>query len=158
MTKSYSKELRFRDICVVSDRVQEASALKNPADVKGCRLQLFLGAALEPSRPKTKATEYIRPSQNSINALEQDKAAGGAGLRRLLTNSGDVVTVSLSVSPLGSTSRVVLRFKTGGATIQRTVGTVATSSRNEALKLGWKMIREEKIVEKEGWSWFAPTS
>ena len=111
---------------------------------------------MEKSRPKTKSTEYIRPSQNSINAMEQDKAAGGAGLRRLLTNSGDIVTVSLSISASGSASRIILRFKTGGSTIQRTVGTVTTSSRIEALKLGWKMIREEKIVEKDGWSWIEP--
>lgn len=98
----------------------------------------------------------MRLSQNALTALEQDKAAGGAALRKMRTTMGGVVTVSLSVSDSIGGSRVILRFKWGGATVQRLVGTVTAASRFEALKLGWKMIREEKIVEKEGWSWVSP--
>lgn len=99
----------------------------------------------------------VRLSQNALTALEQNKAAGGAALRKMRTTMGSIVTVSLSVSDSGAGSRVILRFKWGGATIQRLVGTVAATSRFEALKLGWKMIREEEIVEKEGWSWVSPS-
>lgn len=96
-------------------------------------------------------------SRNGMAALAQDRAAGGADLRKMRTKSGEVVTVSLSVSDVAAGSRVILRFKSGGGTVQRPVGTVKAASRFEALKLGWQMIRNEKIVEKEGWSWIAPT-
>ena len=78
-------------------------------------------------------------------------------MRKMYTKSGGVVTVSLSVAESGDGSRVILRFKWGGATVQRLVGTLPVCSRLEALKLGWKMIREEKIVEQEGWSWVMPS-
>lgn len=98
--------------------------------------------------------EVVRPSRNRQAALEQDEAAGGLELRKMYTKTRDVVTVSLAVDPLsGGASRVFLRFKWGGGTVQRSVGRVSASSRSEALKLGWRMIREQKIVEKEGWSW-----
>lgn len=86
-------------------------------------------------------------------AAEQDAAAGGSELRKMRTKTGDVVTVSLSVSPSGGGMRVILRFKWGGGTVQRPIATVMTASRNEALREGWKLIREKKLVEKEGWSW-----
>jgi len=91
-------------------------------------------------------------------ALEQDKAAGGAELRKMRTKSGGVVTVSLEIFESGATARVILRFKWCAATVQRPVGIVTASSRFEALKLGWKIIREQKIVEKEGWSWVVPST
>lgn len=97
------------------------------------------------------------PSRNRQTALEQDSAAGGAEMRKMYTTSGGVVTVSLSVAESGDGLRVILRFKWGGSTVQRLVGTLPGCSRFEALKLGWKMIREKKIVEKEGWSWVAPS-
>ena len=96
-------------------------------------------------------------SRNRVAALEQDRAAGGAELRKMHTKSGEVVTVSLAVAASGETSRVILRFKWGGSTVQRLVGTMKVPSRFEALRLGWKMIREERVVEKEGWSWVAPS-
>lgn len=55
-------------------------------------------------------------------------------------------------SPFGSTTKM------GGGTIQRTVGTVTETARPAALKQGWKMLRDQKIAEKEGWSWVVPTS
>lgn len=86
-------------------------------------------------------------------SAEQDAAAGGAALRKMRTRAGDVVTVSLSVSSSGDASRIILRFKWGGRTVQRPVATIKAASRTEALREGWKRIRDEKIVEKEGWSW-----
>lgn len=97
--------------------------------------------------------------RGGMAALAQDRAAGDASLRKMRTKSGEVVTVSLSVSVSGSGEkrRVILRFKTGGATVQRPVATVAATSQFQALKLGWALIREQKIIEKDGWSWVTPT-
>ena len=97
----------------------------------------------------------VPTSRNGMAALAQDRAAGGSDLRKMRTKSGEVVTVSLSVTESSAGSRVILRFKSGGATVQRPVGTVTATSQFHALKLGWQMIREQKIVEKEGWSWVA---
>jgi hypothetical protein len=89
--------------------------------------------------------------------MEQDAAAGGPDRRKLRTRSGEIVTVSLALSSSQGGVRVTLRFKVGGATIQRPVGVVkAGTTRAEALKLGWELIREKKIVENERWEWFAP--
>ena len=113
---------------------------------------------MESKEPSASPTN--RPSRNRMAALEQDTAAGGTSLRKMRVKTGDVVTVSLSVSSKEShgkgTARIILRFKWGGGTVQRPVATVEASSRSEALKLGWKAIRENKIVEKEGWSWVVP--
>ena len=57
------------------------------------------------------------------SALDQDKAAGGANLRKLKIRSGDTVTVSLATSSTKSPYRVILRFKSG-LTVQREVGRV----------------------------------
>lgn len=91
--------------------------------------------------------------KNRQAAAEQDAAAGGAELRKMRTKTGDVVTVSLSVSPSGGASRVILRFKWGGGTVQRPVATIKAASRMEALREGWRLLRENKVVEKEGWAW-----
>lgn len=103
---------------------------------------------------KPKRFGFVRPSQNQLAAMEQNKAAGGEESRKIRTKSGDVVTVSLALAG----DRVTLRFKMGGSTIQRTVGTVTATARAEALKQGWTMLREKRIVENEGWSWVVPTS
>jgi hypothetical protein len=83
---------------------------------------------------------------------EQDLAAGGRDRRRMRTKSGDMVFVSLAIRGT-ATPRVYLRFKFGGGTIERKVATVIAPSRSETLKIGWNIIRREKIIEKEGWSW-----
>ena len=107
-------------------------------------------------RDSDPSKQPLRLSRNRMASSEQNTAAGGAQLRKMRTKSGDVVTVSLAVSNSES-GRVILRFKWGGGTVQRPVACVKASSRLEALKLGWKIIREEKIVEKEGWSWVMPS-
>lgn len=72
----------------------------------------------------------------------------------MLTKSGEAVTVSLDVTASeDGTYRARLRFKSGGATVQRSVGRVSAPNRFQALKLAWAMLKSEKIVEKEGWSW-----
>lgn len=106
---------------------------------------------------KTPRSSAAQLGRGGIASLAQDRAAGDASLRKMRTKSGEVVTVSLSVSGSGDKLRVILRFKTGGATVQRPVATVTAASQFQALKLGWALIREQKIIEKDGWSWVAPT-
>lgn len=97
-------------------------------------------------------------SRSGRPGIEQDKAAGGVNLRKARIKSGDIVTVSLSVTKTTKGDmNVTLRFKTGGMTVQRKVGSVIAPTRFEALKLAWKMIRDEKVVEKQGWSWVEPS-
>lgn len=102
------------------------------------------------STTKTVAAPMTR---NGMAAVAQDRAAGGPELRKMKTRSGEVVTVSLAVSGTGEKRRVILRFKMGGATVQRPVGTFETESEFQALKLGWQTIRAPGAIEKEGWSW-----
>ena len=90
-------------------------------------------------------------------ALEQNRAAGGADQRRMLTRSREAVTVSLDVTPsTDGTYRARLRFKSGGSTVQRPVGKFTAPNRFQALKLAWSALKTEKIAEKEGWSWVVP--
>jgi hypothetical protein len=96
-------------------------------------------------------------SRNGTAALEQNRAAGGAEQRRMLTRSGEVVTVSMDVTAsTDGTYRARLRFKSGGSTVQRPVGKFTVTNRFQALKAAWFALRSEKIVEKEGWSWVVP--
>ena len=86
------------------------------------------------------------------SALDQDKAAGGANLRKLKIRIGDTVTGSLATSSTKSPYRIILRFKSG-LTVQREVGRFDASCAAQAIDHAWKVIRPLKIVEKEGWSW-----
>jgi len=96
-------------------------------------------------------------SRNGTAALEQNRAAGGAEQRRMLTRSGEAVTVSMDVTAsTDGTYRARLRFKSGGSTVQRPVGKFTAPNRFQALKLAWSALKSEKIAEKEGWSWAAP--
>ena len=90
-----------------------------------------------------------------VNTFRQDRAAGGISRRKLRITSGDVVTVSLAVSGKASPYRVILRFKSG-LTVQRPVASLEAASPEEALKLGWALIREKKLVENYGWQWLEP--
>lgn len=85
-------------------------------------------------------------------ATEQDIAAGGKGRRQIYIRSGDLVTVSLELVQSGTKYAVSLRFKSGVG-FKRLVGHVEAKDRAEALKKGWKMLRESSIVEERGWRW-----
>lgn len=84
--------------------------------------------------------------------LDQDHAAGGADLRKLKIKSGDIVTVSLVASGTKSPYRVVMRFKSA-ITVQREVGRFEASTPFDAVKMAWQIMRPQKIVEQQGWSW-----
>lgn len=97
-------------------------------------------------------------SRNGMAALEQNRAAGGAEQRRMLTRSREAVTVSLDVTASKDSTAYSarLRFKSGGSTVQRPVGKFTAPNRFQALKLAWSALKAEKIAEKEGWSWVVP--
>ena len=98
-------------------------------------------------------------SRNGTAALEQNRAAGGAEQRRMLTRSREAVTVSIdATASTDGTYRARLRFKSGGSTVQRPVGKFTAPNRFQALKLAWSALKSERIAEKEGWSWAAPDS
>lgn len=79
---------------------------------------------------------------------DQDQAAGGIDRRKLKIKSGDIVTVSLVTSKRKSPYRVVMRFKSA-ITVEREVGRFEAPSPSEAIKLAWKAIRPQKVVERE---------
>lgn len=100
----------------------------------------------------------FRPSKNALAAEEQDAAAGGASARRLRTKSGGIATVSLALAKSGDVVRIIMRFKWGGGTVQRTVGTLPVMTpRAEALRVGWRMAREPGFVERDEWAWESTT-
>lgn len=88
----------------------------------------------------------------TLATIEQDKAAGGVARRKIRIKSGGVVTASLAITGAASPYRAVLRFKSG-LSVQRPIGQTVAESKFEALKLGWKMLRDEKNVEGFGWRW-----
>jgi hypothetical protein len=101
----------------------------------------------------------IPASRNRLAAIEQDGAAGGAEFRKMRLKSGNVVTVSLAVSISASRAYGVLRFKHDKMTFRLSVGRLKSmSSKTEVLAHGWKLVRDQKIVEKNDWgSWVVPT-
>lgn len=86
-------------------------------------------------------------------AALQDFAADGREFRKLRLKNGDVVTASIYLREAPEGYAGTLRFKTSGLTIQLPVGSVASKSRVVALKLLWKLVREQKKVEEKGWQW-----
>ena len=106
-------------------------------------LALPLSGGLDNMKQSSAISTDSANSRNGTAALEQNRAAGGADQRRMLTRSD-------------GTYRARLRFKSGGATVQRPVGKFAAPNRFQALKLAWSALKAEKIAEKEGWSWVVP--
>jgi len=102
--------------------------------------------------------EFAKSKRTSSAALEQDVAAGGAELRKMRTRSGDVVTVSLATSVTKGGLNVRMRFKMSGSTVSRSVATFATTSRDDALRMAWPLVRGDQFVEREGWAWIVPPS
>lgn len=95
-------------------------------------------------------------SRSGAAGIAQDHAAGGEGMRKMRTKSGELVTVSIAVMPSTSPSggfNARLRFKMGGLTVQRTLGKIDANNDFSALKKAWTLIRSPGFIEKEGWSW-----
>lgn len=87
---------------------------------------------------------------------EQNEAAGGAHRRQLRTADGTIVTAMVAVRTLPKTRQQLyayLQFKSNGKTTTKYIGRVTSESRAAAMKLGWKLLRERKLVESCGWSW-----
>lgn len=47
----------------------------------------------------------------------------------------------------------LLSIQDGGKTVQRYIGKVNAETPDESLTLGWKLVRERRVVERSGWSW-----
>ena len=116
-------------------------------------------AGLDSMAPHPQPPIVAPTSRNGLSSLEQNRAAGGAEFRRLRTKSKDIVTVSVDVVESGENAfRARLRFKFGGATVQRSLGSIEAPNRFKALKLAWALLKSERIAESEGWSWVTPTT
>ena len=97
-------------------------------------------------------TNLSQKFKNSV--LEQNAAAGGQDRRKIYIKSGDLVTVSLELSPKTNGYKVSMRFKSGGC-YRKVIGDVITGNRSQALLEGLKMLRKSDIIEKHGWKWYA---
>lgn len=86
---------------------------------------------------------------------QQDAAAGGRAMRKLLLEDGTVVTASLEILKGGSNLWGYLRFKSGAVTKRKYVGRVTAETREESLRLGWELIRRNRVAEEFGWQWTA---
>lgn len=89
---------------------------------------------------------------------EQDLAAGGFAHRQLRLANGTIVVASVSARQYSRTPNQrygYLQFKTNGKTVTRYIGRVTADTREESLRLGWKLLRSRKLVEANGWTWVA---
>ena len=89
-------------------------------------------------------------------SFAQDKAAGGLPRRLLRLRNGDVVTVSMVVTPQKQGSRVNLRFRSGGFMVTRPVGVFNVEDHEDMLRLAWATVRGERIAEANNWTWVNP--
>jgi hypothetical protein len=107
---------------------------------------------------QTNHTKAAAPlSRNRTAAREQDEAAGGPQFRKMRIKTGEVVTVSLSLSVSSGSAHGVLRFKHERVTFRQPLGMIKKlPTKLEMLTDGWKRVREQKIIEKNGWSWVVP--
>ena len=77
-------------------------------------------------------------------------------MRKMRNKLGELVTVSVAIAASPGGYRATLRFKMGGATVQRPLGKFDAESEGLALKAAWQALRAPGFVEKEGWSWEVP--
>jgi hypothetical protein len=88
---------------------------------------------------------------------QQDISAGGRLMRELRLEDGKVVLASLEVRKIEHHLWAYIRFKNGTATTSKYVGRVTAESRAESLRLGWELVRRNRVVENFGWIWVAKT-
>lgn len=88
---------------------------------------------------------------------QQDVAAGGRPMRELLVEDGNVVTASIEVVKIESHLWAYMRFKNGTTTTRKYVGRVTAETRAESLRLGWELVRRNRVVESFGWKWVVKT-
>lgn len=90
----------------------------------------------------------------------QDRAAGGEQMRKVKLPDGTLATASVSVQTFSISYQQwgYLRFKTGGKTMRCYVGKVSADTIEESLLIGWKLVREKRVLERAGWEWFVSSS
>jgi hypothetical protein len=92
--------------------------------------------------------------------FEQDEVTGGEAYRQLRLNDGTIVLVSVSVRKfLKSPSKryAYMQFKSSRKTVTKYVGAVTADSKLNSLVLGWRLLRQRKIAEANGWEWVKKT-
>lgn len=88
-------------------------------------------------------------------SVEQDFAAGGLQMRKLLLPDGTVATASIGflVSRGQSTSYAYLRFKALGENHKRYVGKIRVASRTYMLKDAWAKAHAKPLGKDMGFQW-----
>lgn len=86
---------------------------------------------------------------------QQDAAAGARHLRELRLADGRVVTASIELIKIRHQLWGYLRFKNGSATTRIYVGRVTADARDESLRIGWELVRSNRVAEQFGWQWAA---
>lgn len=84
---------------------------------------------------------------------QQDNAAGGNAKRKMYTEDGIIVTVSLELEKRVIGHSVSLRFKNGKGH-KKLVGVTMAEDRLSALKEGWSLARKSTILRENRWRWF----
>jgi hypothetical protein len=83
---------------------------------------------------------------------QQDNAAGGNAKRKMYTEDGVIVTVSLELDKRIIGHSVSLRFKNGKG-YKKLVGVTMAEDRLSALKEGWSLARRSTILRENRWRW-----
>lgn len=87
---------------------------------------------------------------------EQNLAAGGNTKRLLRILNGKIVTVSVAVrnTPKNAKNKYAyMHYKTESKTFTKYIGPVGGSTHLESIAIGWKFLREKKIIESLNYQW-----
>jgi DNA mismatch endonuclease (patch repair protein) len=81
-------------------------------------------------------------------AAEQDAAAGGRDARRVSFPDGGTATASVALGGKrdNGTQLASLRFKHGGKTYRRAIGSVPSHSREVALREAWDAAKQKNLL------------
>lgn len=77
----------------------------------------------------------------------------------MVHENGARATASVAVfkAKFGYQSYAYLRFKSGGLNSKIYVGNVTAETRDEALRVGWTLVKAKQVVEPHGWRWLQPS-
>ncbi len=89
-------------------------------------------------------------------AEKQNIAAGGKTRRLLKILNGKIVTVSVAVRRFprrGMKKYAYMQYKTEYKTFTKYIGVVGGDTDLESIAIGWKILREKRIVEDLNYHW-----
>jgi hypothetical protein len=94
--------------------------------------------------------EHVRESAPTAagRSAEQNEAAGGHDDRQVVFNDGTTATASISLERFPRARRLYayLRYKHEGHNYRRYVGDASAQTREEALRIAWRLVREKGLL------------